>query len=182
MAATAALASSHPWSSDTNPTNEVTRSQSASPGEPPIRYARPANASGLLEDNVTRFGPPQHLTSAIPPREALHDAWLNRSFTDAVGTRLVLVRLQSATYQVPRDVWLVVFYGHQVIPKVPQPHWRQRSGHATPITEVIDALTGKPLFTFAGGNPRDPMRILLGRNRETSVNLKARDSAAPAAT
>jgi hypothetical protein len=156
------LTAVRPWS----PARSGLATPSSYPGDPPIRYVGHATATGILEDNVTRFGSPRDPSAAIPARDALHDAWLHRSVSSATAARLVLAYVTASKLGGGRDAWIVIFYGHARRPTV-GPGRAARSVPAEPSTEVLDARTGHLLFTFSGGPPRDPMTILISKPGDT---------------
>jgi hypothetical protein len=135
---------------------------------PRIVFSGPATASGTLEQG-TRFTPPHHPAAAIPASVALHDVWNDPKHADvpydATKVRVILAHLSRVAVTHPQDDWLVIFYGGCVYePVPPNPTKHSAPSHAgcqnVPLTDIVNARTGRWLGTFGGGSPADPAQLL----------------------
>jgi hypothetical protein len=129
------------------PRHQSVAADSARP--PALVAAMTATGSGRLGAGFS-FAPPRGLGSAISAQAALDRSWSSfgrDNAPGATGARLTLAYVsRHATHT---DVWFVVFEGACIVDVTEATYPNAKCRHE-PVTDIVDASSGRSLFGYTG--------------------------------
>jgi hypothetical protein len=126
------------------------QSVAAGSAEPPaLVAATTATESGELGTGFA-FAPPRRPGSAISAQVALDRSWSSFGRDNAPGaTGAQLTLAYVSRHATHTDVWFVVFEGACIV-DVREATYANRKCRHEPVTDIVDASSGRSLFGYTG--------------------------------